>query len=98
MSAVDGESSSTDVQRKSVVYNQQDEVTHTERRTNEKPRSRDLANSNSGTVVTQHSNSYELSSAEDRPLPSTNERTSVKRVRFQPNRLKVTLGGGQSYT
>ena len=94
VSAVDGEFSSTNVQRKSVMYSQQDEVTHTEGRTNEKPRSRDLAN---GKVVTQNSNSCEFSSAEDRPLPSTNERTNVKRVRFQPNRLKVTMGGGQSY-
>ena len=54
---------------------------------------RDRTNQKSSLVVS--SNSDELSLAEDWLLVSTKERT--KRVRFQPDRLKVTLGGGQSY-
>lgn len=94
VSDVDGESSSTNVQRKPVVYGRQDDVIHTDRRTNEKSCSRERTN---GKPVTHDSNCVELSTAEDRLLLSTKERTHSKQVRFQPNRLKVTMGGGQSY-
>lgn len=82
------------------LYGRQDLKTSdvTQARTNEKTAGRDRTNQEST------GSSYEFSLAEDRPLVSTKERTKLvstkertKRVRFPPDRLKVTLGGGQSY-
>ena len=102
----------TGVRQKSAVTSRRVDISYDDARTNEEPASRDQANrrpvddntcsrdlstAEDRLLLSPKERTHVMNSAEDRLFPSAKEKTMGKRVRFKPDRLKVTMTSGQSY-